>query len=557
MSKLEYSRGDVLASKYEVLDHLDDSPLGVSYRVKHLSSGKFVRLMILRPEVANAETKGEVEKAFRRAKDLRNPHLVRLGELGQHEDMYFVTLEDFDGRTLRELLQEYKIAGRKFGLKDAAQVVNQVLEALSFLHDEGVVFRALRPEYILVNARYAGPRQQNFVAHVKLVGASMWELVPSGTLVEDEYTRGEAQYLAPELKSFEPVATARSDIYSAGVVFYEMLTGQAPVGTFLPPTQARPELPKLVDDVVELAMAHSPDDRYRSARDLVNGIQRVFEAAATEPTEEKRTWPIVLGIAGVGAVLVAAVAIAVWAGLSADTDKSAKVEDQRIRMEVKEAHQMPTQAEREAVQSQHPKGMIYIPPGPYVSGRLQADPFANKGAEPLHEVVELSGFLIDAFESPNALNGTPTARVTWAQANKSCEAEGKRLCSAQEWEKACKGPANYIYAYGDTFDPSFCGEGLSPDHVSGQHRECVSTWGVFDLSGGLKEWTSTSATADPNRKVVKGGTLSSAEKGTRCAFATDENAGFSHATLSFRCCRDVDAPPVSPPAAPTGDSDEE
>ncbi len=549
MSKLEYSRGDVLASTYEVIDHLGDSPLGVTYRVKHLDSGKFVRLTVLRPEVSGPESKDDTLAAFRRAKDLRNPHLVRLGELSEHQGTAFVTWEDFDGRTLRELLQEYRIAGRKFGLKDAAQVVNQILEALCFLHDEGVILRALRPEYILVNVRYAGPRQRNFVAHVKLVGACLWDLVPSGTLVEDEYTRGEAQYMAPELKSFEPVATPRSDIYSAGVVFYEMLTGTAPVGTFLPPSQARPELPKLVDDVVELAMANSPEDRYRSARDLINGIQRVFEAAATEPQEEQRTWPLVLGIAGLGGLLVLlSIPIVYYLFVGTDEDKSARVEDQRIRLEIKEAHKMPTPAEREAVQSRHPKGMIYVPPGPYLSGRLLTDEFANKGAEHLHERVDLPGYLIDAFEHPNAKNAEPTTKVTWQVAQETCQAEGKRLCSAQEWEKACKGPLNFIYAYGDTYDPSFCGEGLDAEHVSGQHPECRSGWGVYDLSGGLKEWTATSP-GDEARRVVKGGSLSSAEKGTRCAFSTDENTGYTHATLGFRCCRDVDAPPVEAAAA--------
>lgn len=546
--KLTYSRGDVLASKYEVIDHLDETPLGQSYRVKHLKSGKFVRVTVFKPEVANEDTKQALLEAFRRAKDLRHPHLVRLGELGEHDGIAFVTWEDFDGRPLRELLQEYKIAGRKFGLKDAAQVVNQVLEALSMLHEEGVVLRALRPENILVNARYAGPRQQNFVAHVKLVGACLYDLVPAGALVEDEYTRGQAQYLAPELKSFEPVATGRSDIYSAGVVFYEMLTGQAPVGTFLPPTQVRPELPKLVDDVVELAMANAPEDRYRNARDLVNGIQRVFEAAASEPAEEIKTWPIVLGIAGIGGILIAAVSVILFFVLSADTDKSAMVADQKVRTEVHTAHAMPSATEREAVQAQHPKGMVYIPPGPFVAGRFNMDPFANKGAEPLHDVVDLEGFLIDAFEHPNALNGSPTVRVTWDQAKNTCEAEGKRLCSSMEWEKACKGPRNNIYAYGNTFDPDFCGDGLPSSHISGSLSKCLSDWGVYDMSGGLREWTSTSMPGDETRRLVKGGSLSSPEKGTRCAFSTDESAGYTHPTIAFRCCRDVDAPPVAPPA---------
>ncbi|MFK7926625.1 MAG: SUMF1/EgtB/PvdO family nonheme iron enzyme [Myxococcota bacterium] len=553
--KLEYSRGDVLDSKYEVTDRLDETAIGVTYRVKHIKSGKFVRLTVLRSEITEQTTPEALTEAFHKGKDLRNPHLVRLGELGNNAGARYFTWEDFESKNLRELMQEYKVSGRNFGLKDAAQVVNQVLEALTTLHGEGVFFRALRPEHILVNVRYAGPRQQNFVAHVKLFGACLWDLVPTGALVEDEYARGEAQYLAPELKSFEPVATMRSDIYSSGVVFYEMLSGTAPVGTFMPLTQQRPELPKLVDDVVELAMAHPPDDRYRSARDLSSGIQRVFEAAATEPTEEARTGPLVLAIAAIGALLVVAVAVGVYAIVNQDSAKSDQVDDQRIRMELREAHSNPTDAERSAMQSRHPKGMIYVPGGPYLSGRLNVDPFSNKGAEPLHERVELKGFMIDAFEHPNALHGTPKSKVTWDEARQTCESQGKRLCSAQEWEKSCKGPGNFVYSYGDTFDPEFCGDGLPSSYTSGQFPECRSGYGAFDLSGGLREWTASAPDADKNRRVVKGGALSSAEKGSRCAFSTDESSGYTHSTLSFRCCRDADAPPIeAAPPAPAEDA---
>lgn len=552
MSKLDYSRGDVLASKYEVTDRLDETPLGVTYRVKHLKSGKFVRLTVMRSEVSDATTPEAVRETFRNAKDQRNPHLVRLGELGEHNGMPFFTWEDFESQTLLELMQDYKVSNRRFALKDAAQVINQVLEALSTLHEEGVFFRALRPEHILVNVRYAGPRQQNFVAHVKLFGAGLWDLVPTSYLVEHEFTRGDAQYLAPELKSFEPVASMRSDIFSTGTVFYHMLCGSAPVGTFMPLTQQRPELPKLVDDVVELAMAHSPDDRYRSARDLSSGIQRVIESSSTEPTEEARTGPLVLAIAGIGAVLVLAVAVGAYALLSQDTDKLAQVEDQEKRLSVREAHTRPTDAERQAMQDRHPKGMIYVPPGPFISGRLNHDPYANKGAEPLLREVELQGFMIDALEYPNVLHSAPKAKVTWQQASQACESQGKRLCTSTEWEKACKGPLNFIYSYGDTFDPDFCGEGLSTNWESGKYENCRSGWGVFDMSGGLKEWTSSAPDGAPNRRTVKGGQLSSAEKGTRCAYGTDESTGYTHPTLSFRCCRDADAPPVPETATNEG-----
>ena len=83
-TQLEFSRGEVLAEKYEVVDLLDESPLGVTYRVKHLKSGKYVRMMLLRPKIAGREQKDQIVAAFKKAKQITHPHLVKLGELGEH-----------------------------------------------------------------------------------------------------------------------------------------------------------------------------------------------------------------------------------------------------------------------------------------------------------------------------------------------------------------------------------------------------------------------------------------------------------------------------------------
>ena len=100
---------------------------------------------------------------------------MKIGELGEHDGVAYVTYEDFEGGTLRELLQEYRINGKQFALKEAAQIVMQILEGLDALHKSGLVLRALRPEYVLVNVRYTGPRKQTFVAQTKVVGAGFWD----------------------------------------------------------------------------------------------------------------------------------------------------------------------------------------------------------------------------------------------------------------------------------------------------------------------------------------------------------------------------------------------
>ena len=173
-------------------------------------------------------------------------------------------------------------------------------------------------------------------------------------------------------------------------------------------------------------------------------------------------------------------------------------------------------------------------------------------SEPLSRVVDVDDFYVDRYEFPNRHDGVPVAKANWDDAQQACESVGKRLCRADEWEKACKGPDNYIYSYGDTWDGSFCGSAMDEQYTSGSRKECHSGYGVFDLSGGFREWTADSPGQRDTRKIVKGGQRGNPERGTRCAFSVDEATGYAEPTLGFRCCVSIledgstDEPPVAP-----------
>jgi len=546
VSKLEFTRGEVIADKYEVVDFLDESPLGLLYRTKHIKTGKYVRLVLLRPKLAGRDQKDQLVEVFKKAKNLSHPYLVKLGELGEHEGVAYYTFEDFDGGTLRELLQEYRVGGKQFALKEASQIAMQILEGLAELHRAGLVVRALRPEYVLVNTRYTGPRKQTFVAQTKIMGGGFWDLVPSAGLAEDEFTRGDAQYLAPELKSFEPIASPRADVYSAGVILYEMLVGTAPVGTFQPPKTRRPDLPEHVNTVIELALAQSPEDRYQTAQDFINDVQRTFQDGVLGDAGPLR--PIVTPIGWALALALVVFLAVILFNFRPDPNAEAELADAAVRKEVFDEIQArsPSSDEFKAIYESHPPNMIYVPPGPFVAGRLRLDPLAVT-SEPEAEKRSTEGYLIDMFEYPNVRGSMPVFGVPYPKAKELCRDAGKRLCTADEWERACKGPRSTVYAYGDTFDEDFCGLGLEDPYPSGTKDTCKSEWGVFDLSGNFREWTSS---LRKNRPLVKGGLKGAPEKGTRCAMAADESMEFTDKSISFRCCRDVDAAPVVAPQPP-------
>ena len=551
--KVEFSRSEVIAEKYEVVDLLGQNPIGLTYRVKHLDSGHYVRLTMLQPHLSGPDRRAELKEAHAFARETDHPNLLKMGEFGEHDGAAYFTTEDFEAPTLRELIQEFRIAGRPFRVKEASQIVSQVLEAVAATNAAGKVIRALRPEYVSVKVRHTGPRQQTMVANVKLFGIGFWDLVPSAVLAEDEFTRSEAQYLAPELKSFQPVATERSDVFSAGVMFYEMLVGHAPVGTFQLPRTQRPELPTHVDTVVELALAQAPDDRYQTALDCAHDIQRIFDDQEDLPAIPTRTnVPLIYAVlGGLGLALLFFLVAIIYQPQDPMEGYRAQLEEMRLK--VRSEHDNPTVEERKAILAQHPPGMAYVPRGPYIRGRLHTETdrkYTGKN-EPNHEFSDpVEGFLIDQLEHPNQTGQAPTTGVTYPQAEAICEEQGKRLCTDVEWEKACKGLNNNVYAYGDTFDETMCGTGAGDLANAGARPECRGqdaesfNHAIFDMSGNYREWTSTTAPSNPSRRIVKGGLRASPEKGLRCATTSDERMGFGDATLSFRCCRDVSSPPI-------------
>ena len=269
-------------------------------------------------------------------------------------------------------------------------------------------------------------------------------------------------------------------------------------------------------------------------------MKRTFEGIDGGHVEEERVhWLAWI----LGAALVAAVGVILVNRSSADPYEAALAEDNELRNQLYQATQLPTPDEVRKVLANHPPNMMYIPPGKFVSGRLRHEPTDMGGKRA--EIEELDGFLIDVFEYPNLQKAPPKFGVSWKEADRLCTDQGKRLCTADEMEKACRGPENYVYSYGDTYDVDFCGKGVEDIHTSGQFPECKSTWGLYDISGNFREWTSS--IHGESRRLVKGGLPGSARRGSRCAYSDDLSPYFADDTISFRCCRDPDAGEWSEP----------
>ncbi|NOZ85095.1 MAG: SUMF1/EgtB/PvdO family nonheme iron enzyme [Deltaproteobacteria bacterium] len=189
-----------------------------------------------------------------------------------------------------------------------------------------------------------------------------------------------------------------------------------------------------------------------------------------------------------------------------------------------------------------PRGMVMIPAGPFLMGSSPGDPMRNFG-EKANTKIELPAYCIDYYEYPNGRGLKPRVNVSWYTASKLCARRGKRLCTEEEWEKACKGPGNKKYPYGNRFEPNKCdnedenGEDrdLSP---SGTFRKCRSGYGVFDMSGNASEWTSGLWSSTIKDRVQKGGSADRPDWAVRCASRENHAPSSKGPLAGFRCCAD-------------------
>jgi serine/threonine protein kinase len=568
------ARGDVINGRYEIVRPLGDGMLGATFLAKHMASDKHVAVKFLHARlVRNPKDRERLEAAFRAAKEVKHDGIIRYGELGQYESTVFITQEYFKGQSLRDLMGEYLADGKAFTLQEACQLTIKILEAIQCLHDADLVHRNIKPENILVHTKPVGPAGQ-VVRSIKITDVGLADIVNPSIFAEGYISREEARYLAPELAGFAVDGSSSSDLYSAGVILYELLVGQPPRGTYLAPTTLRDDLPEHVDDVVEVAMAAEPGDRYPKPQDMINDLQQSFQGLIVSAKPRTSLKNIMIGLG-------AALAVVGVAGMYASTitpeeQKKSATElaveaDDLIRARVASQITMPTDAELKAKHEAH-ADMLYVPDGAFLMGRLKQEPMSQdvtrqekakdgtvtvvttgqkkpvaSQAEPLHAVVRVPAFFIDRFEFPNRIRNKddspvmPAGRGTWSDAASACEIVGKRLCTAEEWEKACKGPENTIYSYADIYDQEKCGDGVDEIHHLGQNEACVSGYGVADLSGNLREWTASQPGTKADRRVVKGGLRSNNLRGSRCAYSNDERQNYSDATLGFRCCLSADA----------------
>jgi predicted Ser/Thr protein kinase len=248
----------------EVLELVGRGGMGFVFKARQPNLDRMVALKLLPDRLGRdpefAERFNREGKFLAR---LNHPNIVSVHDFGRTGDFYFLTMEYVDGVNLRQAMQ----AGR-FSPAEALAIVPQICGALQYAHGEGVLHRDIKPENILLDGK-GGVKIADF-GIAKMNG----EERASITLTQAGATLGTPQYMAPEQLERPNDVDHRADIYSLGVVFYELLTGELPIGRFDPPSASTP-VGARVDQVVMRTLEKDRDKRHQSAGELKTEIEKV------------------------------------------------------------------------------------------------------------------------------------------------------------------------------------------------------------------------------------------------------------------------------------------
>ena len=284
--------GKMLDNRYELVEFIGNGGMALVYRAIDHRTGHSVAVKILRPEFnQDAEFLGRFEREATTASRMSHHNIVNLLDVGQDGEYRYLVMEFVRGKTLKDVIQDRGALAPEV----AGQIAIRILSALQHAHKNGIIHRDIKPQNILVHSD----------GHIKVADFGIARVAGSSTISRSDSVMGSVHYFSPEQAQGEEVTFA-SDIYSVGVVLYEMLTGQPPFdgdtpvaialqhinGKARPMHEINPAVPPAMERVVEKAMEKRPEKRYQSALEMAQDLQRALQDPQGDWLEKNTELPI-------------------------------------------------------------------------------------------------------------------------------------------------------------------------------------------------------------------------------------------------------------------------
>lgn len=274
--------GKLLGNRYEIIEKIGSGGMATVYKAKCLVLKRFVAVKVLRDEFTTDE---EFIKRFnveaQAVASLTHPNIVSVYDVGHEGNLYYIVMELVKGKTLKEIIVEDGALGWKWSVKIAMQIAS----ALETAHRNNIIHRDIKPHNIIIT--------EDGVAKVTDFGIA--KAVSNSTITAFGTTIGSVHYFSPE-HARGGFTDARSDLYSLGVVMYEMVTGRVPFDSDTPvsvalkhmqeepiePIKIKPDLPQCVNDIIMKAMRKDANERYQTATEMIKDL----ELALKHPEEK-------------------------------------------------------------------------------------------------------------------------------------------------------------------------------------------------------------------------------------------------------------------------------
>jgi len=297
--------GHTLSGRYELLARVGGGGMALVYKARDLLLNRFVAVKVLRQQFTHDD---EFVKRFRReaqaAASLSHPNIVSIYDVGQVEDTYYIVMEYIDGANLNEIIRDRA----PLQPDEAVRITSQICDALDHAHHNQIIHRDIKPHNILIGNN----------GRVKVTDFGIARAVTSSTITQTGSVVGSVHYFSPE--HAKGVATGeKSDIYSLGIVLYQMLTGRLPFlgespisvalkhlqEPFEAPRDVNPYIPQSVENIILKAMRKNPLERYQSATEMLRDLETClqptrlnepaarFSSDADEEAEKTRVIPAI------------------------------------------------------------------------------------------------------------------------------------------------------------------------------------------------------------------------------------------------------------------------
>ncbi|WP_123039967.1 Stk1 family PASTA domain-containing Ser/Thr kinase [Cohnella candidum] len=269
--------GQTLGNRYELLARVGGGGMALVYKARDNLLNRYVAVKVLRQQFMHDE---DFIRRFRReaqaAASLSHPNIVSIYDVGQEEDTHYIVMEFVDGANLNEIIRERA----PLQTEEAVKIASQICDALDHAHMNQIIHRDIKPHNILIGNN----------GRVKVTDFGIARAVTSSTITQTGSVVGSVHYFSPE--HAKGVATGeKSDIYSLGIVLYQMLTGRLPFlgespisvalkhlqEPFEQPRKVNPHIPQSVENVILRAMRKNPQERYASAQQMLSDLETCLQ----------------------------------------------------------------------------------------------------------------------------------------------------------------------------------------------------------------------------------------------------------------------------------------